>query len=162
MCFYSTLTDCSVPIDVEHSLVWTKLPLIHPDITDEKILPRIRQDGLAGFTGTNAPVPPREALALSLPALAHWGIITLGSVVRSPPPDRTEEAQLRQASAEIDAFVRARWPDDTWETAWFVNPLVRRPSISSSLSGVSRYRSSQITQSIPGLAHIHVFAKRRH
>ena len=35
-----------------------------------------------------------------------------------------EEAMVRRAGEEVDNFVKKRWVEEEWETAWFVNPLV--------------------------------------
>ena len=32
---------------------------------------------------------------------------------------------VEAAGAEVDKFVRDRWAEKEWETAWFVNPPVR-------------------------------------
>ncbi|GAA5820650.1 hypothetical protein JCM10212_004318 [Sporobolomyces blumeae] len=53
----------------------------------------------------------------------------------------TAERQEDGPGREIDAFVRDRWKvEDGWETAWFANP----PGL----------------QSVPGLAHFHVLARK--
>ncbi|KAG9125411.1 hypothetical protein FRC07_007710 [Ceratobasidium sp. 392] len=48
---------------------------------------------------------------------------------------------VRQAGSEVRAYVEAKWPAEEYEVAWFVNP----PRL----------------QSIPGLAHLHVFARKK-
>lgn len=53
-------------------------------------------------------------------------------------------------------FVGKVWPEDQWETAWFMNPLVRWRIM---FCGRYRQQDSQRLQSVPGLAHTHVFAK---
>ena len=35
-----------------------------------------------------------------------------------------EEELVRKAGDEIATFVKRRWNEDEWETAWFVNPPV--------------------------------------
>jgi len=67
--------------------------------------------------------------------------VTLDKLVRSPKGNEEEELMVKEAGAEVDAFVRKRWNEREWETAWFVNP----PRL----------------QSVPGLAHIHVFARHK-
>jgi len=62
-------------------------------------------------------------------------------LVRSPRGNPEIEDMVRNAGREIDGFVKRRWVEREWETAWFVNP----PRI----------------QSVRGLAHIHVFAKKK-
>jgi len=129
----------SVPPDIEHSLIWTRLPIIPLDLPPS-IAPRVAQDGLWGFTGNSVPPPSPDTLPSCLPALAEWGV-TLDKLVVSPKGTEEEEELVRQAGSEIDAFVRRRWSEREWETAWFVNP----PRL----------------QSVPGLAHIHVFARHK-
>ncbi|KAH8102124.1 hypothetical protein BXZ70DRAFT_54685 [Cristinia sonorae] len=126
-----------VPIDIEHSLIWTKLPIIPPNI-HQSIVPRVSQDGLWGFTGNPDPPPSPSSLPACLPALAEWGV-TMNDIVRSERGTDAEEELVRQAGREVDLFVRKRWNEREWETAWFVRP----PRL----------------QSVPGLAHIHVFAR---
>ena len=53
----------------------------------------------------------------------------MDKLVRSEKPEdpalRAEEDELvRRAGSEIDKFVRQRWNEREWETAWFVNPPV--------------------------------------
>ncbi|EPS97517.1 hypothetical protein FOMPIDRAFT_1128400 [Fomitopsis schrenkii] len=129
----------SVPSEVEHSLVWTRLPILPPDLPPA-VAPRVLQDGLWGFTGSLAPPPSPDTLPECLGALAEWGV-TMDKLVRSPEPTPEECVLLEGLAREVDTFVRRLWREDEWETAWFVNP----PRL----------------QSVPGLAHIHVFAKRK-
>ncbi|KAJ3533542.1 hypothetical protein NMY22_g7293 [Coprinellus aureogranulatus] len=129
----------SVPADVEHTLIWTKVPIYHPDLVDPKVKARIDQDGLWGFTGKASPPPSPSALPECLPALAEWGI-TLDKMIVSEKGTEEEEALVKKAGEKVHEFVKTRWNEDIWETAWFVNP----PRL----------------QSVPGLAHIHVFARR--
>ncbi|KAI5897166.1 uncharacterized protein SCHCODRAFT_02616863 [Schizophyllum commune H4-8] len=135
----------SVPPEIEHTLIWSRLPMFHPDLVDPRVAPRVEKDGLWGFTGNTSPPPSPSTLPSALPALAEWGV-TMDKLVRSEKPEdpaqRAEEDELvRRAGSEIDKFVRQRWNEREWETAWFVNP----PRL----------------QSIPGLAHVHVFARKK-
>ncbi|KAF8158060.1 hypothetical protein B0H34DRAFT_707342 [Crassisporium funariophilum] len=130
----------SVPPDIEHSLIWTKVPIYHQDLITDSIKPRIDQDGLWGFTGLDSPPPSPSNLPSCLPALAEWGI-TLDSMIKSEPPTEEEDALIQKAGKEVHRYVKNRWAESEWETAWFVNP----PRL----------------QSVPGLAHIHVFARRK-
>ncbi|KZW00902.1 hypothetical protein EXIGLDRAFT_638758 [Exidia glandulosa HHB12029] len=125
----------SVPPEIEHALVWTRLPIIDPSRVPPHIRPRIDVCGIWGFTG-GAHLELLQAPPLGPEAQARvdkW----LGT------GDEAAEVReaVRVAGEEVGAFVRAHWPEDEWETAWFVNP----PRL----------------QSIPGLAHAHVFAKRQ-
>ncbi|KAF8195406.1 hypothetical protein BJ912DRAFT_875993 [Pholiota molesta] len=130
----------SVPAEIEHTLIWTKVPIYHPDLVDESIKARIYQDGLWGFTGSDSPPPSPSNIASSLGALSEWGI-TIDKMIKSPPPTLTEAALIERAGKEVNRYVKTRWVESEWETAWFVNP----PRL----------------QSVPGLAHIHVFARRK-
>ncbi|KAG1899973.1 uncharacterized protein F5891DRAFT_952994 [Suillus fuscotomentosus] len=130
----------SVPIEVEHTLIWSRVPIFHPDLITAEVDIRIQQDGLCGFTGTNELPPSPSTLPECLPALAEWGI-TMDKLIRSPRGNPEIEDMVRDAGREIDGFVKRRWVEREWETAWFVNP----PRI----------------QSVRGLAHIHVFAKKK-
>ncbi|PSR71994.1 hypothetical protein PHLCEN_2v12204 [Hermanssonia centrifuga] len=128
-----------VPPEIEHALIWTCLPVIPPDLPPS-IAPRVLQDGLWGFTGSNLPPPSPSTLHECLPALSDWNV-TADKLIRSPQGTLEEDELVRQTSSEIDVFVRRRWVESEWETAWFVNP----PRL----------------QSVPGLAHIHVFARHK-
>ncbi|GLB38225.1 putative protein of unknown function (DUF3605) [Lyophyllum shimeji] len=130
----------SVPADVEHTLIWTRLPIYHADLVAESIAARIAQDGLWGFTGNTSPPPSPSTLPECLPALADWGV-TMDKLIRSEKGTEEEEELVRRAGREVYEFVRKRWDETKWETAWFVNP--------------------QRLQSVPGLAHIHVFARQK-
>ncbi|KAH9980138.1 hypothetical protein BGW80DRAFT_1454671 [Lactifluus volemus] len=129
----------SVPSSVEHYLIWTVLPIFPPDLPPV-IKPRLLQDGLWGFTGytANSPPPSPSKLPTCLPALSDWGV-TQASLIRSPRGTADEEAALQQAGSDVHKFIIATWKEQEWETAWFVNP----PRL----------------QSVPALAHIHVFAR---
>ncbi|KAF9525517.1 hypothetical protein CPB83DRAFT_545845 [Crepidotus variabilis] len=130
----------SVPADVEHTLIWTKAPIYHPDLVHESIIVRIEQDGLWGFTGLHSPPPSPSTLPSCLPSLTDWGI-TIEKLIRSAPPTPEEAVLIEKAGREVHRYVKNRWLEDEWETAWFVNP----PRL----------------QSVPGLAHVHVFARRK-
>ncbi|KAG2147475.1 uncharacterized protein EDB93DRAFT_1085487 [Suillus bovinus] len=130
----------AVPIEIEHTLIWSRVPIFHPDLIPAEINARIQQDGLCGFTGNDEPPPSPSTLPECLPALAEWGI-TMVNLVRSPRGSPEIQEMVRNAGREIDGFVKRRWMEGEWETAWFVNP----PRL----------------QSIRGLAHIHVFAKKK-
>jgi hypothetical protein len=45
-------------------------------------------------------------------------------MVVSPKASEEEEALIRKAGDEVHEFVKRRWDENDWETAWFVNPPV--------------------------------------
>ncbi|KAF5389289.1 hypothetical protein D9757_003391 [Collybiopsis confluens] len=128
----------SVPPEVEHTVIWTKVPIFHPDLISPSVAPRIEQDGMWGFTGTSSPPPSPSNLLSCLPALADWGV-TKEKMIVSGKASEEEQVLLSRAANCVHEYVKRRWEEDKWETTWFVNP----PRL----------------QSVPGLAHIHVFAK---
>ncbi|KAJ7078669.1 hypothetical protein C8R44DRAFT_723067 [Mycena epipterygia] len=130
----------SVPPEVEHTLIWTRIPIFHPSLIAESVRARIELDGLWGFTGNTSPPPSPSNLPACLPALAEWGI-TMDKMIKSEKGTAEEDELVRIAGLPIHNFVKKRWVEDEWETAWFVNP----PRL----------------QSVPGLAHIHVFARHK-
>ncbi|PPQ85159.1 hypothetical protein CVT25_004166 [Psilocybe cyanescens] len=130
----------SVPPEVEHTLIWTKTPIYHSDLVDDSVKSRIDQDGLWGFTGNDYPPPSPSNLRFCLPALAEWGI-TEDKMIKSDPPSPAQATLIDRAGKQVHRFVKNRWPESDWETAWFVNP----PRL----------------QSVPGLAHVHVFARHK-
>ncbi|KAG8888534.1 hypothetical protein FRB98_007499 [Tulasnella sp. 332] len=103
--FYKILLNewpYSVPIDVEHFVFWSRVPIIHPGMPScrsAKVWPLIEQDGLWGFTGSNRTPAPR--------ILDH----------------EDDSALVQEAHKECMTFVMRNWPPDRWETAWLVNPL---------------------------------------
>lgn len=113
-----------VPPEIEHALVWTRLPMIPTDLP-ASIAPRVAQDGLWGFTGNDSPPPSPCTLPACLPALADWGV-TMDKLIISPKGSDEEEELVRRAGDEIATFVKRIWNEDEWETAWFVNPPVSR------------------------------------
>jgi len=129
----------SVPPFIEHHLIWSVLPIFPPDLPSI-IKTRLLQDGIWGFTGYTADSPPPSPslLPACLPALSDWGI-TEASLIRSPCGSEEEEIAVREVGLEVHRFVIANWKEREWETAWFVNP----PRL----------------QSVPALAHAHVFAR---
>lgn len=102
--------------------MWTSLPLHRPDIP-ASVVSRIREYGLWGFTGSVSLPPSPSELSKCLPALVEWGV-TEDQLMRAPQDTDEEEALFKQAGKEIDEFVRIRWRESEWETAWFVNPQV--------------------------------------
>ncbi|KAK1226159.1 hypothetical protein PQX77_010870 [Marasmius sp. AFHP31] len=113
----------SVPVEIEHTLIWTKVPIYHSDIVPPSIAPRINQDGIWGFTGNSSPPPSPSGLPSCLPALSEWGI-TEDKMIVSQKGTQEEEELVRKAGVEVNEFIRKRWNEDEWETAWFVNPPV--------------------------------------
>ncbi|KAJ7486183.1 hypothetical protein B0H11DRAFT_2017292 [Mycena galericulata] len=130
----------SVPPEVEHTLIWTRIPIFHPTIVAEAVRARIEQDGLWGFTGNTSPPPSPSNLPACLPALAEWGM-TLDKMIKSEKGTAEEDELVAAAGRPVHNFVKQRWVEAEWETAWFVNP----PRL----------------QSVPGLAHVHVFARHK-
>ncbi|KAG6891511.1 hypothetical protein C0992_005044 [Termitomyces sp. T32_za158] len=121
--FVNSGYSATVPPEVEHTLIWTRLPIYHEDLVAKRISTRVEQDGLWGFTGSTSPPPSPSTLHSCLPALSDWGI-TVDKLIRSAAPNEDEAELLRRAGEEIQEFVRNRWDESLWETAWFVNPPV--------------------------------------
>ncbi|KAJ7143512.1 hypothetical protein C8R43DRAFT_1014451 [Mycena crocata] len=130
----------SVPPEVEHTLVWTRVPIFHPELVADSVRARVEQDGLWGFTGNTSPPPSPSSLPACLPALVEWDV-TLDKMIKSEKGTAEEDELVRVAGLPVHNFVRERWAEAEWETAWFVNP----PRL----------------QSVPGLAHVHVFARHK-
>jgi hypothetical protein len=96
------MTASVVPHDVEHWIIWSRVPIVNP--SNE----RIDKLGLWGFTGTEGCEP-----------------VILPEGVTLPPSPTQEEAEIiRGACQELEKCVRARWPEPLWECAWFMNPPV--------------------------------------
>lgn len=94
--FYSL----SVPHFIQHYVVWTRRPLIHPGLVPPALWPRLQQDGLWGFNGSDYVRKPLQGLS-------------------------EEETQIiLNAGREIELFVLREWKEDDYETAWFANPPV--------------------------------------
>ncbi len=121
---HCVLTQLTVPLEVEHTLIWTKVPIYHAKIVAESVKSRIDQDGLWGFTGNEEPPPSPNNVIASIGALSEWGI-TLDRMVKSKPPTIEEAALIERAGNEVHRYVKTRWSESEWETAWFVNPPVR-------------------------------------
>ncbi|KZT55875.1 hypothetical protein CALCODRAFT_484410 [Calocera cornea HHB12733] len=103
----------SVPADVVHFVVWSAVPLIGPGDLGEAV----ERKGMWGFTG--------------------------GAEHRPPAGEDEGKGEDRrgfggESGEGITAFVKREWPEEEWETAWFMNP----PKL----------------QSVRGLVHFHVFA----
>ena len=126
----------TVPTDVEHTLIWTRAPvfppphLVSPQIASSlsdsllsRVTKRLEQDGICGFTGNTSPPPPPSLLPESLDALSDWGM-SMDKLVISPRGTEEEERAIKAAASEVQKFVRKRWNESEWETAWFVNPPV--------------------------------------
>lgn len=115
----------SVPPDVAHYVIWSRVPAISSANIPIAIQSRVKEDGLWGFTGDVGGEEPIIPTGVTLP----------------PPLSDSEKVFFSEATQEFDTYVKIKWPEDAWECAWFVNP----PRL----------------QSVPGLAHIHVFARRK-
>lgn len=130
-----------MPQEVSHFVIWSRVPAISSANIPLGLQERVKEDGLWGFTGTEGGDEP----------------ILPSGIVPRPPTTDIEEKLLDKARHEFDVFVKGQWSEDTWECAWFVNPPV--------CYSISRDRlltnASQRLQSVPGLAHIHVFARRK-
>ncbi|KAF8312472.1 hypothetical protein DL93DRAFT_2082043 [Clavulina sp. PMI_390] len=73
--------------------------------------------------------------------IAHDGLCDFtGSSMRFKPDGPLSE-EIALAGKEMDMFVKKVFPENEWECAWFMNPTR--------------------TQSIPSLAHFHVFARKK-
>lgn len=124
------------------------MPIYHPDLVDESIKVRTYQDGLWGFTGNDSPPPSPSNIASSLGALSEWGI-TIEKMVKSPPPTPKEAALIERAGKEVNRYVRTRWAESEWETAWFVNPPVSCPSIAMGVESNPCNRDCKASQDWP-------------
>lgn len=130
----------SIPLDVEHTIIWTRAPVIHEDLIPAAIFDRVEHDGLWGFTGLLSLPPSPLALPSSLPVFSESDI-PRDKVNRSDVSLAGQKKIIPRAAKEVQGFVKRRWNEQQWETAWFVNPLR--------------------LQSVPGISHIHVFARRK-
>ena len=70
------------------------------------------------------PPPPPSTLPDCIDALSEWGV-TLDKLKIPPTCNSEEEALIQEVGRELDIFIVERWPEDDWETTWFVNPPVR-------------------------------------
>ena len=113
----------SVPTEVEHTVIWTKMPIYHSDLVADSIKTRIDQDGLWGFTGSDLAPPSLSNLPSCIPKLAEWGV-TMDKMIKSEPPTEEETVLIQKAGREVHRYVKNRWVEKEWETAWFVNPPV--------------------------------------
>lgn len=114
----------AVPPEVEHSLIWSRAPFFCLDIVPESIRKRIGYYGVWGFTGSVELPPPPSTLPDCIGALSEWGM-TLDKLKIPPTCNSEDEALLQDVGRELGIFIVGRWPEDEWETAWFVNPPVR-------------------------------------
>lgn len=151
-----------MPPEIEHCLIWSRVPIFHPALIPPAIDARVQQDGLWGFTGSTNAIESLPSLESCLPALADWGV-TLDKLVRSASGSEVEETLVRNAGKEVREFVTRRWKENRWETAWFVNPPVGFMRCIGCFSSVRTHSGPVIQrlQSVVGLAHIHVFARRK-
>lgn len=49
----------------------------------------------------------------------------MDKLIRSSEGSADEEALITIAGNEMRSFIKQRWNEAEWETAWFVNPPVR-------------------------------------
>ena len=99
------------------------MPIYHPELVADTIKTRIDQDGLWGFTGSDLPPPSLSDLSSCISKLAEWGA-TMDKMIKSEPPTEEEKILIQRAGREVHRYVKNRWVEKEWETAWFVNPPV--------------------------------------
>jgi hypothetical protein len=99
------------------------MPIYHLDLVADTIKTRIDQDGLWGFTGSDLPPPSPSNLPSCISKLAEWGV-TMDKMIKSEPPSEEETILIQKAGREVHRYVKNRWVEKEWETAWFVNPPV--------------------------------------
>jgi len=122
----------ALPSDVEHTVIWSQVPILPPtNLVPDHIASRMHPKTVSRV---------RERLAQD----GVWGFTGSSSRPSNPsfgqgPLD--DSSAMLAIGKEVATFVRRRWVDSEWETVWIVNP----PRL----------------QSVPGLAHIHVFARRK-
>lgn len=117
-------------------MIWTRIPILPPptlvpphvasalpEDTLRRVTARLEQDGVWGFTGLRGLPPSPSLLPQSLGALSEWEV-TMDKLTISPRGMAEEEEAVQMAGDEVLKFVRKRWKEDEWETAWFVNPPV--------------------------------------
>ncbi|ODO11228.1 hypothetical protein I350_00003 [Cryptococcus amylolentus CBS 6273] len=139
----------SLPRDVRHFCVWVRKPILDPRLVDNDPAKwkRIEEQGLGGFTGI---IPRSDRYRI------EDGI--KDNVGRHPHNEREWQYLDRiqghsemkrwygveheaEGGHEIGAMVRSLWDERGWECVWFVNP--------------------RALQSMPGLSHFHVMARRK-
>ena len=98
-----------VPPEISHYLVWSRLPIVHSALVHPSVKSQIDRDGLWGFTGGSHDNN-----------VADDGMYTDVAPGTSP----SARSHILAASHHVHQFVLARWPEDEWEVAWFVNPPV--------------------------------------
>jgi hypothetical protein len=135
MAVWRQITVEPVPHDVEHWIIWSRVPIVSPSND------RIDKLGLWGFNGT---LPERSQKPI-LPERI--------------PPTQHEAEVMEGACQEIDKCVRARWPESRWESAWFMNPPVSNSTRLQPLTDLDS--THKPLQSVPGLAHVHVFTRSK-
>ncbi|KIJ45115.1 hypothetical protein M422DRAFT_29969 [Sphaerobolus stellatus SS14] len=96
----------SIPPEISHYLIWSRLPIVHPDLVHPSVKAQIERDGLWGFSGGTEDMKTREADYVDV------------------APGTSEEGRMyiRAAAQHTLDFVLTHWPEDEWEVAWFVNP----------------------------------------
>ncbi|KAJ9121519.1 hypothetical protein QFC22_002137 [Naganishia vaughanmartiniae] len=97
----------NTPGDVEHVVVWSKLPVFHAALVgnDTEKWEKVEQDGFAGFTGNPETQPPpatpsaKGQVFSSLADRGTWGWCTEGG-------------------REVGKMVTTLWPIEEYECAW--------------------------------------------
>lgn len=79
--------------------------------------------------------------------------------MRSNKGTEEEEELVKKAGWEVNEFVKRRWKEDRWETAWFVNPPVSRISVREIVKGT--YISSTEVAECPRFGAYSRFCKRK-
>ncbi|GJJ08768.1 hypothetical protein Clacol_002987 [Clathrus columnatus] len=100
----------SIPLDISHYVIWSRLPIVHPDIVHSSIRDQVHHDGLWGFSGG----PPEDLISSPDGQLA----------IATPGTSAEARQHIINAGRHTHNFVVDHWPPELWEVAWFVNPPV--------------------------------------
>lgn len=129
----------SVPHDATHHVVWSYLPILHPDLVTPDLFQQdirsqawsiISRRGLCGTLSSNG--------ALQLPGILDH-LVHLPSIALDSISQTNVEDAIRSACSHLVLFIQQHWDLKTHEAVFFANP----PSL----------------QSVPSLAHFHVIVK---
>ncbi|TKY87118.1 hypothetical protein EX895_003795 [Sporisorium graminicola] len=126
----------SVPRDVTHYVVWSHLPILHPDLVAHA-RPQTAQRAwsIIAKRGLCATLSPTASPRAAFPPLDN--LTSTSDLVEQEQVDLHNT--LRSACAPLIEFIACHWNTARSEVAFFANP----PSL----------------QSVPSLAHFHVLVK---
>lgn len=131
----------SVPSEVTHHVVWSYLPILHPDLVCSEEEEKVRESawGIIAKRGLCGTLTHKAGLTLPTLAEHKTHLPHLIASIEDAGLEGKVQNAMQKACQDLVRFIKGRWDMQRYEAAFFANP----PSL----------------QSVPSLAHFHVLIR---